>query len=106
MSFLSESKLYGSWSEKKNQLMAEFDKTFYDKVLSANVTERDFTDSEGNPFTSRSICLHLENGCTYQPLSSKSKLEAGDEVKVASLRVITLEKPGEKDIYRLDGEKA
>ena len=52
-----------------------------------------------------SACFMFKGGSQrYVPVSNESDLSEGDEVKLDSIKVITLEKEGEAPIYRLDGE--
>ena len=52
-----------------------------------------------------SACFMFKGGSQrYVPVSNESDLSEGDEVKLDSIKVITLEKDGEAPIYRLDGE--
>lgn len=52
-----------------------------------------------------SACFMFKGGSQrYVPVSNESSLIEGDEVKLESIKILTLEKEGEAPIYRLDGE--
>ena len=52
-----------------------------------------------------SACFMFNGGSQrYVPVSNESTLVEGDEVKLESIKILTLEKEGEAPIYRLDGE--
>ena len=52
-----------------------------------------------------SACFLFKGGSQrYVPVSNESELIEGDEVNLATIKIITLEKDGESPIYRLDGE--
>lgn len=52
-----------------------------------------------------SACFMFKGGSQrYVPVSNESNLIEGDEVKLDSIKIITLKKEGENPIYRLDGE--
>ena len=52
-----------------------------------------------------SACFIFNGGSQrYVPVSNESTLIEGDEVKLESIKILTLEKEGEAPIYRLDGE--
>ena len=50
-----------------------------------------------------SVCFMMANGGqTFIPLSSTSTLGVGDSVDLSTAKLLTLEKQGEADIYRVD----
>ena len=49
-----------------------------------------------------SVCFFMKNGQTFIPLSSESTKGVGDAVDIATAQLITLSKPGEKDIIRVE----
>ena len=75
-------------------------------------SSRSFTEEEQNAITSasvvpsqygNSVCfLMASGGQTFIPLSTDSTLSVGDSVDVSQAKLLTLEKQGEADIYRID----
>ena len=52
-----------------------------------------------------SACFFMKSGGQgYIPLSQESNLVEGDEIKLDSIKVLTLVKDGESPIQRIDGE--
>lgn len=50
-----------------------------------------------------SVCFTMVGGGqTFIPLSQNSTKAAGDSINLASAKLLTLEKPGESDIYRVE----
>ena len=50
-----------------------------------------------------SVCFMMVNGGqTFIPLSTNSNLGVGDSVDLSTAKLITLEKQGEADIYRVE----
>lgn len=50
-----------------------------------------------------SVCFMMVNGGqTFIPLSSTSSLGVGDSVDLSTAKLLTLEKQGEADIYRVE----
>ena len=50
-----------------------------------------------------SVCFMMVNGGqTFIPLSSTSSLGVGDKVNLSTAKLLTLEKQGEADIYRVE----
>jgi hypothetical protein len=50
----------------------------------------------------KSVCFFMKaGGQTYIPLSEQSKLEVGDELDLKTVRLITLSRKGNSDIYRV-----
>ena len=50
-----------------------------------------------------SVCfVMVSGGQTFIPLSSTSNLGVGDSVNLSTARLLTLEKSGEADIYRVE----
>lgn len=49
-----------------------------------------------------SVCFFMKSGGqTYIPLSQDSTLSPGDQVDISKAELLTLEKSGESDIYRV-----
>lgn len=101
MELLNSLTIYGCpWEVTAKQSFKEADPKGFAKVKSAQVVE---TEQEWG--TSRSICLYLKaGGCAYIPLSRDSELKAGDKVQPKDLKIITLSREGDDDIYRADVE--
>lgn len=52
-----------------------------------------------------SVCfVMVSGGQTFIPLSSTSNLGVGDSVNLSTARLLTLEKSGEADIYRVEAQ--
>ena len=50
-----------------------------------------------------SVCFTMVSGAqAYIPLSQNSAKAVGDSIDVASAKLLTLEKPGELDIFRVE----
>ena len=50
-----------------------------------------------------SVCFFMEGGGqTYIPLSNQSSLTVGDEVDLATAKILTLHRDGSEDITRID----
>lgn len=92
MNIFSSLKSYaGKWSEKARR---NFAKEEIDAVSSASVVPSQY----GN-----SVCFMMKSGCQhFIPLSSTSSLSVGDSVDLNKASLVTLEKAGEADIYRVD----
>ena len=65
----------------------------------AAVTKAEVVDSQyGN-----SVCFHMVGGGqTFIPLSTNSTLGLGDSVDLNKAKLLTLERAGEADIYRVE----
>lgn len=51
----------------------------------------------------KSVCFFMVGGGqTYIPLSTQSTLEVGDEVDLASAKILTLHRDGNDDINRIE----
>ena len=50
-----------------------------------------------------SVCFFMKSGGqTFIPLSNNSTLSIGDAVDLSKAKLLTLERPGDSDIYRVD----
>ena len=98
----SELRIYGgNWTEKAKQNVADILKN--KGAIAATVT------SSIAPWGEKtfSLCFTTNGGQQfYLPLSKKSSLQEGDNVKVDSVCFITLGRPGSTDSFCYDGEKA
>ena len=90
--FSSLSKIYASkWAEKSSR---DFTAAEVAEVTKAVVTSSDY----GN-----SVCFYLKSGGQgYIPLSNTSTKGVGEEVDLTKAKIITLSKPGEAVIMRID----
>lgn len=80
----------GKWSEKDSRSFTEEEVAAVDH---AEVVPSQY----GN-----SVCFFMRSGVQqFIPLSSTSSLAAGDSVDVSKARLITLQRAGEADIYRV-----
>jgi hypothetical protein len=81
----------GKWAEKSCR---NFTAEEVAEVTKAVVTSSDY----GN-----SVCFYLKSGgLGYIPLSNTSTKGVGEEVDLTEAKIITLSKPGEADITRID----
>lgn len=81
----------GKWAVKATR-------GFSQEEISA-VTKAEVVDSQyGN-----SVCFHMVGGGqTFIPLSTNSTLGLGDSVDLSKAKLLTLERAGEADIYRVE----
>ena len=93
MNIFSGRKMYGGkWSEKS---VRKFTQEEIDLVVKAEVVESLY----GN-----SCCFFMKNGSTvYIPMSNDAVSDVGDTIDLTTADIVTLEKPGEKDIDRIRG---
>ena len=87
------SKVYGSWAVTGSQPLSKEDK---EAISSATVVDSQF---------GKSVMFTLKaGGSIYQPLSNRREDEvtAGQVLNLDDLKLITLSKQGEADIYRID----
>ena len=50
-----------------------------------------------------SVCFFMKSGGqTFIPLSTNSTLGLGDDVDLSKAKLLTLERPGDADIYRVE----
>ena len=92
MNIFSALRVYASkWSIKTSRNFTEEER---DSVSSAVVVPSQY----GN-----SVCFMLvDGGQSFIPLSSTSALGVGDKVDLSTAKLLTLEKAGEADIYRVE----
>lgn len=92
LNFLSKA-YAGSWNKTNEKNLSTEELADVKKVL---VVSSDY---------GLSACFMFKSGSQrYVPVSNESSLIEGDNVKLDSIKIITLEKEGEAPIYRLDGE--
>ena len=92
LNFLSKA-YAGSWNKTKEVSLSKEELTEVKKVF---IVSSDY---------GLSACFMFKAGSQrYVPVSNESTLVEGDEVKLESIKILTLEKEGEAPIYRLDGE--
>ena len=91
MNIFSALRIYaGKWSEKN---VRNFSSEEIAAVQQAKVVESQY---------GLSVCFTMvSGGSTYIPLDQNSSLGAGDAVDLTKAEVVTLQKQGEKDIYRV-----
>ena len=91
MNIFSSLRVYaGKWSETARRVFSQDE---INAVESATVVESQF----GN-----SVCFMMKGGGqTFIPLSTNSSLGLGDTVDLTKAQLITLQKQGEDDIYRV-----
>lgn len=92
MNIFSSLRIYaGKWSVKNQR---DFTAEEQAAVVSATVVPSQY----GN-----SVCfMMIGGGQTFIPLSSNSSLGVGDRVDLSTAKLLTLEKQGEADIYRVE----
>lgn len=92
MNIFSSLRVYaGKWSIKASRAFTAEEQS---AVVSASVVPSQY----GN-----SVCFMMANGGqTFIPLSSTSSLGVGDNVNLSTAKLLTLEKQGEADIYRVE----
>ena len=80
----------GKWSEKD---VRDFTSDEVAAVKEAKVVDSNF---------GYSVCFIMHSGGqTYIPLDQSSLLVSGDSVDLTRAKLVTLQRPGEKDIYRV-----
>jgi hypothetical protein len=91
MNIFSALRVYaGKWSEKA---VREFTADEINAVDSATVVESNFGFS---------VCFFMKvGGQTYIPLDQNSSATVGDNIDLSKAKVVTLQRPGEEDIYRV-----
>ena len=91
MNIFSALRVYaGKWSEKAKR-------AFTSDEISA-VEKATVVDSQYG----QSVCFMMKSGgMTYIPLDQNSSKATGDEVDLTQASLVTLEKKGEADIYRV-----
>lgn len=92
MNIFSNLRVYaGKWMLKNSRAFTEEERAAVDY---ATVVASQY----GN-----SVCfVMVTGGQTFIPLSSTSTLGIGDEVDLSKAKLLTLEKSGEADIYRVE----
>lgn len=82
------------WQEKS---VRDFSAEEIDAISSYEITEGDYGPA---------LCMLLVSGGKgFIPLEKDCKLCPGDSIDLKSAKIVTLEKEGEKDIYRIRYEK-
>ena len=92
MNIFSSLQVYaGKWAVKARRV--------FNQEEIAAVTKAEVVASQyGN-----SVCFFLANGGqSYIPLAQDSELSVGDTVDLSKAHLLTLEKVGESDIYRVE----
>jgi hypothetical protein len=94
MSIFNSLQLYaGNWQVKNSR---NFTTEEQSEVLRAQVVD----SGQGYGL---SCCFFMKaGGQVYIPMSTKSKLSAGDAVDVATCKVLTLSRQGDNDIVRIE----
>lgn len=94
MGFLDKLRTYaGSWSETSREPLSKTEQAL---VESVEVVEGNY---------GLSMCFIMKaGGKKFMPLSRDSQLEEGDSVDIKSVEIITLERDGDEEIYRIDGK--
>lgn len=92
MSIFSNLREYASkWSEKARRNFSDEEKA---EVASATVVPSQFGSS---------VCFFMKaGGQKYIPLSNTSKAQVGQSINLDNAQLITLGKPGEQDIVRVE----
>lgn len=91
MNIFSALRIYaGKWSEKAAR---EFSPEEIAAVQKAEVVESNYGFS---------VCfLMIGGGMTYIPLDQNSSASVGDAIDLTKAQLVTLQRPGEDDIYRV-----
>ena len=91
MNIFSALRVYaGKWSEKS---VRDFSSEEVAAVEQAKVVESQYGFS---------VCFMMKaGGQTYVPLDQNSSLGIDDVVDLSTAKLVTLQKPGESDIYRV-----
>lgn len=92
MNIFSNVKIYqGKWEVKDSR---SFTQEEMDAVSGASVVDSQFGSS---------VCFFMKGGGqSFIPLSTNSSLSVGESVNLASAKLLTLSRPGEADIYRIE----
>lgn len=92
MGIFSSLRLYaGNWEVKNSR---NFTAEEQNEVLRAQVVDSSY---------GLSCCFFMKaGGQVYIPMSTNSKLSAGDAVNVATCKVLTLGRQGDNDIVRIE----
>ena len=91
MNIFSALRVYaGKWSEKEVRAFAPEEVAAVEK---AEVVESQYGFS---------VCFFMKSGGqTYVPLDQNSSLGIGSQVDLTKAQLVTLQRPGEQDIYRV-----
>lgn len=91
MNIFTSLRIYaGKWSEKN---VRDFSPEEVAAVQQARVVESQYGFS---------VCFLMKSGGqTYVPLDQNSTLGEGDIIDLAKAQLVTLQRPGEQDIYRV-----
>lgn len=82
---------YGSWTKTAER---EFNQSELNSISSASVVESNY---------GLSVCFMMKaGGRTYIGLSPNSKLAIGEEIDLSKAKLVTLSKPGEADIHKVE----
>ena len=92
MNIFSSLRVYaGKWAVKASR---SFSQDEIDAVDHATIVNSQY----GN-----SVCFFMKSGGqTFIPLSTNSALGLGDEVDLSKAQLLTLQRPGDADIYRVE----
>ena len=92
MNIFSSLRVYaGKWAVKASRGFAQEE---IDAVDKAQVVDSQY---------GMSVCFFMKGGGqTFIPLSTNSSLSVGDDVDLAKAQLLTLERPGDADIYRVE----
>lgn len=95
MSIFSNLQTYAAqWTAKGSRAFSKEERA---EVQSAEVVSSDYG-------LSMVFTLKGGKGKKYIPVSRDSQLAEGDEVNIASITLIELEREGDNNIFRVDGE--
>lgn len=94
MNIFSSLKSYaGKWGVKSSR-------AFSDEEIAAVDHAEVIASKEGY---GNSVCFFMHSGVQqFIPLSNTSSLSVGDSVDISKAKLLTLERAGEADIYRVD----
>jgi hypothetical protein len=92
MNIFSSLRVYaGKWAVKASRKFSEEE---INAVDHASVVDSQYGSS---------VCFFMKSGGqTFIPLSTNSSLGLGDEVDLSKATILTLERQGEADIYRVE----
>ena len=92
MNIFSSLRVYaGKWAVKASR---SFSQDEIDAVDHAEIVDSQY---------GMSVCFFMKSGGqTFIPLSNNSTLSIGDAVDLSKAKLLTLERPGDSDIYRVD----
>jgi hypothetical protein len=92
MNIFSSLRVYaGKWAVKASRKFSEEE---INAVDHASVVDSQYGSS---------VCFFMKGGGqTFIPLSTNSSLSVGDDVDLSKASLLTLERPGDADIYRIE----